>query len=208
VAPAKKPLLRAPPQLASKEFGRIRADTLTGMAFSNVIAVAIITATAATLHAGGITHIDTSAQAAEALRPVAGVFAEILFALGIIGTGLLAVPVLAGSSAYAIGEAQHWPVGLARKPGRAACFYIALATAVLIGGLLNFSSINPIAALFWSAVINGVLAVPVMIVMMIMSGKRAVMGTFVVTGGLRVVGWLSTAVMAASVIAMGLTAVM
>jgi NRAMP (natural resistance-associated macrophage protein)-like metal ion transporter len=207
VARAKKPLLRAPPALALKEFGRIRADTLTGMAFSNLIAVAIMIATAATLHAGGVTRIETSAQAAEALRPIAGAFAEGLFALGILGTGLLAVPVLAGASAYAIGEAKRWPVGLGRKPSRAVGFYLALTTAVVIGGLLNFSSINPIAALFWSAVINGVLAVPVMTVMMLLSSQQAVMGTFAVTGGLRVLGWLSTAVMAVSVIAMGLTAV-
>jgi Mn2+/Fe2+ NRAMP family transporter len=207
IARAKKPLLRAPPPLALKEFGRIRADTLTGMAFSNLIAVAIMIATAATLHAGGVTRIETSAQAAEALRPIAGTFAEGLFALGILGTGLLAVPVLAGASAYAIGEAKRWPVGLGRKPNRAVGFYLALTTAVVIGGLLNFSSINPIAALFWSAVINGVLAVPVMTVMMLLSSQQPVMGTFVVTGGLRVLGWLSTAVMAVSVIAMGLTAV-
>src|SRR5262245_12911126 len=205
IAPAKQPLVRAP-RLALQEFDRIRADTITGMAFSNLIAVAIIIATAATLHAKGVTHIETSAQAAEALRPIAGAFAELLFALGIIGTGLLAVPVLAGASAYAIGEAKHWPVGLARKPSQAIGFYLVLATAVILGGLLNVSPINPIEALYWSAVINGVLAVPVMIVMMLMSARRAIMGKFVVTGGLRLLGWLSTAAMAASVIGMGLAA--
>jgi Mn2+/Fe2+ NRAMP family transporter len=154
-----------------------------------------------------VTHIETSAQAAEALRPIAGAFAEILFALGIIGTGLLAVPVLAGASAYAIGEARRWPVGLARKPRRATGFYLVLSTAVVIGGFLNFSPINPIEALYWSAVINGVLAVPVMTVMMLMSARPAIMGKFVVTGGLRLLGWLSTAAMAASVIGMGLAAI-
>src|SRR6516165_3391478 len=141
------------------------------MAFSNIIAIAIIITTAATLHAHGKTNIETSAQAAEALRPLAGTFAELIFALGIIGTGLLAVPVLAGSTAYAIGEGGKWPVGLSRKPKRAVAFYAVLAFSVLIGIGLNFTPLDPIKALYWSAVINGVLAPPIMILMMLLVGQ-------------------------------------
>jgi Mn2+/Fe2+ NRAMP family transporter len=135
---------------------RIRIDTLVGMGFSNVIAIAIIMTTAATLHANGKTDIESSAQAAEALRPLAGAFAELIFALGIIGTGLLAIPVLAGSTAYAIGEGRKWPVGLSRKPNEAAAFYGVIAVSVLIGIGLNFTPLDSIKALYWSAVINGV----------------------------------------------------
>jgi Mn2+/Fe2+ NRAMP family transporter len=127
---------------------RIRLDTYIGMAFSNLVALAIIVTTAATLHAGGVIDIATSSQAAEALRPVAGPFAFTLFALGIVGTGLLAVPVLAGSAAYAIGEARRWPVGLGRKPERAKAFYATLTIATMVGVALNFSPINPIKALY------------------------------------------------------------
>jgi Mn2+/Fe2+ NRAMP family transporter len=191
-----KPLLRAPTQ-APKAFERIRADTMTGMAFSNVIALAIIMTTAATLHQAGITEIDTSAQAAQALRPIAGDFAFVLFALGIIGTGLLAVPVLAGSAAYAVAEACKWPVGLARKPSRASAFYATLALATGIGMAITFTPINPIKALYWSAVINGVVAVPVMVVMMLMTAQPRVMGKFTIAGPLRWLGWAATIAMAA-----------
>jgi NRAMP (natural resistance-associated macrophage protein)-like metal ion transporter len=188
---------------AQKEFHRIRADTIVGMAFSNLIALSIIITAAATLHASGKTDIQTSAQAAEALKPIAGAFAEWIFALGIVGTGLLAIPVLAGATAYAVGEGRRWPVGLARKPKAAVAFYAVLALSAGIGIALNFTSINPISALYWSAVINGVLAVPVMILLMFMARRKDVMGHFVVGGPLYWLGWLSTAAMAASVVAMG-----
>jgi Mn2+/Fe2+ NRAMP family transporter len=162
---------------ARKEFSRIRADTIIGMAFSNLIALSIIVTAAATLHATGKTDIQTSAEAAEALRPIAGAFAEVIFALGIVGTGLLAVPVLAGAT--------------------------VLALSAGIGIALNFTPINPISALYWSAVINGVLAVPVMVLLMLMARRRDVMGRFVVTGPLFWLGWLSTSAMVLSVVAMG-----
>ncbi|MBI3701730.1 MAG: Nramp family divalent metal transporter [Afipia sp.] len=187
---------------AEKEFHRIRVDTVVGMAFSNLIAVSIMVTAAATLNATGRTDIETSAQAAEALRPVAGAFAEFIFALGIIGTGLLAVPVLAGSAAYAIGEGRKWTVGLARKPREAVSFYAVLALSAGIGILLNFTPISPISALYWSAVINGVLAIPVMILMMFMARRHDVMDKFVIGGPLYWLGWLSTAAMAVCVVAM------
>ncbi len=187
---------------ARKEFHRIRADTIVGMAFSNLIALSIMVTAAATLHAAGKTDIQTSAQAAEALRPIAGAFAEVIFALGIVGTGLLAIPVLAGATAYAVGEGRRWPVGLARKPKEAAAFYSVLTLSAAIGIALNFNSINPISALYWSAVINGVLAVPVMVLLMIMARRKDVMGHFVVGGPLHWLGWLSTAAMLVSVLAM------
>src|SRR5215510_8955333 len=187
---------------ARREFSRIRADTITGMAFSNLIALSIIVTAAATLHAAGKTDIQTSAQAAEALRPIAGPFAEYVFALGIVGTGLLAIPILAGATAYAVGESRQWPVGLARKPKEAVAFYGVLALSGGIGIALNFTPINPISALYWSAVINGVLAVPVMVLLMLMAHHKSVMGRFVVGGPLYWLGWLSTAAMAVSVVAM------
>lgn len=203
VDPAKKPLIRSPTD-AVAEFHRIRADTIVGMAFSTLIALSIIIIAAATLHASGKTDIETSAQAAEALRPIAGAFAEIIFALGIVGTGLLAIPVLAGAAAYAVGEGRRWPVGLARKPNKAVAFYSVLALSAAIGVALNFTPINPISALYWSAVINGVLAVPVMVLLMIMVRRHDVMGRFVVRGPLYWLGWLSTAVMVAAVAGMAI----
>jgi NRAMP (natural resistance-associated macrophage protein)-like metal ion transporter len=197
--PKARPLQRAPEQAAS-EFSRIRIDTYVGMALSNAVALFIIITAAATLNAAGITDIQTSAQAAEALRPVAGRFAFVVFALGIIGTGMLALPVLAGSSAYALGEMAGWHVGLARKPRRAKAFYGCIAVATLIGVLLNFSPVDPIKALFWSAVINGVVAVPIMVLMMILSSNPKVMGQFRLPLPLKLVGWLATAVMAAAAI--------
>jgi NRAMP (natural resistance-associated macrophage protein)-like metal ion transporter len=203
IDPAKKPLIRSPTD-AVAEFHRIRADTIVGMAFSTLIALSIIIIAAATLHASGKTDIETSAQAAEALRPIAGAFAEIIFALGIVGTGLLAIPVLAGAAAYAVGEGRRWPVGLARKPNKAVAFYSVLALSAVIGVALNFTPINPISALYWSAVINGVLAVPVMVLLMIMVRRHDVMGRFVVRGPLYWLGWLSTAVMVAAVAGMAI----
>jgi NRAMP (natural resistance-associated macrophage protein)-like metal ion transporter len=202
IDPDKEPLIDKPLD-AAMEFSRIRADTIVGMAFSNLIALSIIVTAAATLHANGKTDIESSAQAAEALRPIAGAFAEIIFALGIVGTGLLAIPVLAGSTAYAVGEGRRWMVGLDRKPREAAAFYSVLALSAAIGIGLNFTSINPIQALYWSAVINGVLAVPVMVLLMIMSRRKDVMDQFVIKGPLFWLGWLSTGAMTLSVVAMG-----
>ncbi len=196
-----KPLERAPEQ-AKTEFRRIRIDTMVGMAFSNLVALFIVISTAATLHAHGITNIQTSSQAAEALRPIAGPLVFAIFALGIVGTGLLAVPVLAGSAAYAVGEAFGIHVGLARKLMRAKAFYAILAVLMILGALLNFTPIDPIKALFWSAVINGVVAVPVMVMMMLMSTKKATMGRFVLPIPLSIVGWAATLVMAAAAIGM------
>jgi Mn2+/Fe2+ NRAMP family transporter len=193
--PQRAPLIRAWRQ-APRAFARIRADTMAGMAFSNVIAVSIMITTAAALHAKGVTNIETSAQAAQALKPIAGEFASLIFTLGIIGTGLLAVPVLAGSAAYALAESRHWPVGLARQPKEAVAFYFSLIVATMIGVALNFTAINPIKALYWSAVINGVVAVPVMVILMHMAAERKVMGEFTVAGWLRALGWGSTAFMA------------
>ncbi|MDX8534329.1 Nramp family divalent metal transporter [Mesorhizobium sp. VK25A] len=195
--PAAEPLRWAPWQ-ASKAFRRIRADTLVGMAFSNLIGVAIIFTTAATLHKAGVTDIASSTDAAKALEPAAGKFAFIVFSAGIIGTGLLAVPVLAGSAAFAVGEALHWPVGLQRKPKEALAFYGTLAAATALGSGIMFTPIDPIKALYWSAVINGVCAVPVMIVMMLMASRKDVMGEFLVQGWLRGLGWLSTLIMGMS----------
>jgi NRAMP (natural resistance-associated macrophage protein)-like metal ion transporter len=197
----RKPLLRAPRQ-ALDAFSRIRADTLTGMAISNIIALAIICATAATLNKNDITNIETSAQAAEALRPIAGDFAFAVFALGIVGTGLLAVPILAGSAAYAIGEARRWPVGLSRRPKEAIAFYSTLAAATGLGVVITWSSINPIKALYWTAVINGTIALPAMTVMMLMTAQSKVMGKFTIKGWLRWLGWASTLAMGACVVGM------
>jgi NRAMP (natural resistance-associated macrophage protein)-like metal ion transporter len=203
--PQRKPLLKAPRQ-GPDAFERIRLDTYVGMAFSNTVALAIMITTAATLHAAGVTDIQSSSQAAEALRPVAGAFAFTLFALGIIGTGLLAVPVLAGSAAYALGEARKWPIGLARKPRQAKAFYLALAGATLVGILINFSPLDPIRALYWSAVINGIVAVPVMAIMMRMATNAKVMGKFTISPTMRTIGWVATLVMALAVLGMAASA--
>jgi Mn2+/Fe2+ NRAMP family transporter len=181
------------------EFRRIRLDTLIGMGFSNLIAIAIIITTAATLHAKGVTDVQSSAQAAEALKPIAGAFAEFIFALGIVGTGLLAVPVLAGSTAYAIGEGRKWPVGLSRKPRQAVAFYSVLTLSVVLGVLVNFTGIDPIKALYWSAVINGVVAVPIMLAMMLVISGEKLSRSLALPLWLRILGWLATALMALTV---------
>jgi Mn2+/Fe2+ NRAMP family transporter len=199
--PKSEPLKSAPKQ-ARAEFRRIRIDTYLGMFLSNMIGWFIIVSVAATLHAHGIKDIATSAQAAEALRPIAGPFAFLLFALGIIGTGMLAVPVLAGSAAYALAEALEWPTGLARKPRAAKAFYGTVAVATFLGMVFNLLPIDPIKALFWTAVINGVVAVPVMVITMMMASQKRVMGSFTLPLPLTIVGWLATAVMAAVAIAM------
>lgn len=158
-APARQILKRAPHQ-GEGALNRIHLDTFVGMGFSNFIALAIMITVAATLHANDVTDIQTSAQAAQALRPIAGSLAETIFALGVIGTGLLSVPVLAGSAAYAVGEARGWPTGLARQPMEAKAFYAVICIATIVGMIMNFTPIDPIRALYWSAVINGVVAVP------------------------------------------------
>jgi NRAMP (natural resistance-associated macrophage protein)-like metal ion transporter len=202
--PERDALTKAPEQ-GPGAITRIRLDTLVGMAASNLVALAIMLTTAATLNAHGVTDIETSAQAAEALRPIAGSYATAIFALGIVGAGLLSVPVLAGSAAYAIGEARKWPVGLARQPKEALAFYATLAIATLIGMALNFTPVNPIRALFWTAVINGVVAVPVMAVMMVLAARPKVMGEFAIGPWLKGLGWIATGVMALSVVAMAAT---
>lgn len=199
--------LKCAPADGPEELHRIELDTLVGMGFSNLVALAIMLTTAATLHAGGITEIETSAQAAEALRPFAGEYASTIFALGIVGTGLLAVPVLAGSAAYALGEAVGRPVGLAKKPRKAKTFYGAIVAATLIGAGINATAINPIEALYWAAVINGVVSVPVMAMMMLMAGRRDVMGRFIISGPLKLLGWLATLLMAAAVLAMAILSI-
>ncbi len=201
VAPDAAPLVDAPVQ-ADGEIRRIRIDTYVGMGYSNLVSLFIIVTTAATLHAHGVVDIQTADQAAEALRPIAGDFAFAVFAAGIIGTGLLAVPVLAGSAAYAVGEALHWPTGLARLPKDAKAFYATIAVATLIGIGINFVDIDPIKALFWTAVLNGVIAVPLMALMMVMAMEPKVMGRFVLPRSLWIMGWIATVAMALVVGAM------
>ena len=195
--PLRQPLLRRPRQ-ANSALARIRVDTLVGMGFSNLVALAILITSAVTLHARGLAQIQTASQAAAALRPVAGASAFILFALGIVGTGLLSVPVLAGSAAYALGEARRWPVGLSRRPLEAKAFYASIALATLLGALANFLHIDPIKALLWAAVINGLVSVPVMVMVMLLGSRRDIMGKFRISMRLKLTGWTATLVMAAA----------
>jgi Mn2+/Fe2+ NRAMP family transporter len=188
--------VRRSPRSAPGQFRRMRLDTLTGMAFSNLVALAIILATAATLNRQGITQIDTAAQAAEALRPIAGSFAFGLFAIGIIGTGFLAVPVLAGSAAFAVAEIFGWKEGLEYQPQQAAGFYSIIVVATVMGVLIDWSPIDPIRALFWSAVLNGLAAVPLMIALMVVVSSTRIMGKFTASRPLMVLGWAATLVMA------------
>ena len=191
-----KPLMVSPRRVAGPELARIRADTLIGMGFSHIVALFIVVATAATLHAHGVTRIDSAAQAAGALRPIAGDLAFALFAAGIIGTGLLAVPVLAGSAAYAVSEAFGWVEGLDRRPREAKAFYAVIALATGGGIALNLLAIDPMRALYWSAVVNGLLAPPLMVVTMLIARNPRVMHRLTISPGLALGGWLSTAVMA------------
>jgi len=200
-ARGEKPLVEAPEQ-ARAALKRIKLDTYIGMAFSNLVAFCIMLTAVTTLHLHGITDIQSSSQAAQALRPIAGDFAFLLFSAGIIGTGLLAVPVLAGSAAYGIAEAFRWRNGLGLDLAKARGFYGIIILATVLGICLNFTPIDPIKALFWSAVINGVVAVPVMIIMMLMARKKEIMGAFVVKRRVLVLGWAATAVMAVMVAAM------
>lgn len=202
--PGEQRLTRAQ-QEAQQQFHRIRVDTYAGMAFSNLVAFFIVLTAAVTLHAHGVTDIQTATQAAQALEPLAGRFTFLLFSLGLIGTGLLAVPVLAGSAAYAVGEALRWPVGLQRTPLEARGSYGLLTVATLLGVALNFSPIDPLRALYWSAIVNGVSAGPVMVMLMLMASNPRVMRQFTIPRGLRVMGWLATGVMVAAGAALLLT---
>ena len=197
-------LLRHPEE-APAALRWIRRDTLLGMGFSNLIAYFIILATAATLHAHGITQIETASQAAEALRPLAGSFCFLLFSLGIIGTGLLALPVLAGSAAFAVGEALKFRTSLEDKPSHAKRFYGVLIFSTLLGMLLIYVGLNPIRALFWSAVINGIISAPIMVVIMLMASRLKIMGAFTILSVWRWLGWAATAVMLIAVILFFLT---
>lgn len=195
-------VLKRHPEQAPFQLKRISQDTYVGMAFSNAVAFFIMLAVATTLHANGITDIQSSAQAAKALRPLAGDLAYLLFTMGILGTGLLAIPVLAGSAAYAVGEALHWPCSLERKAKHAKGFYAVLSVAILIGLALNLLHVNPIRALFWTAVINGVASGPIMVMTMLMATSRKVMGEVTIGLRQRILGWAATAVMLAAAVTM------
>jgi len=196
-----KPLLQDP-AASGKELRRIRWDTWSGMFYSDISAYFIILATAVTLHVAGITDIQTAAQAASALRPLAGQFAFMLFAVGILGVGLIGVPVLAGSGAYALSEAMGWTWGLERKTKDARGFYGVIIVSVLMALVIQYSPINPMKALFWSAVINGVVAVPLMAVIIVLVSKPSVMGKYTASRPLVVLGWIATAIMGAAAVMM------
>jgi NRAMP (natural resistance-associated macrophage protein)-like metal ion transporter len=187
--------LRRAPRQARLQLERIRLDTYTGMALSNTVAFFIILTAASTLHAHGVTDVATSEQAASALEPLAGHFAAALFAAGIVGTGLLAIPVLSASAAYGVGEACRWSVSLEKTAGQAAQFYGVISAATLVGLCLNFARIDPVKALFWSAVLNGLVAGPLMAVIMTIASSKKVMGKFALTPYLRIAGWFATLVM-------------
>lgn len=200
-----KPLHVTPRSRAAAEIRRIRTDTLIGMGFSHLTALFILIATATTLHAHGITDIETSAQAAAALRPIAGDLAFALFAVGIVGTGLLAVPVLAGSAAYAVSETFDWTEGLNRRPKEAKAFYATIAVATLGGVLINLLPVDPVKALYWAAVVNGVLATPLMVVMLLIARNRRAMGRMTLSTPMTIMGWISAAVMAGASLTLFLT---
>lgn len=198
----KLPLTDAPPAAARHELQRIEVDTFVGMGMSNLIAFFIILTTAVTLHQRGITDIQTSAQAAQALRPVVGSLAFVIFSLGVIGTGLLAVPVLAGSTAYATAETFDWDKGLEKPFAKARSFYAVIIVSMIVAVGVLFSPLDPIKALFWSAVINGIIAVPILAAMMIFASRRDEMGVFIATPAQRIFGWVTTLVMAGAVAGM------
>jgi Mn2+/Fe2+ NRAMP family transporter len=183
------------PDAGPAELRRIRWDTWSGMFVSNLTAYFIMLATAVTLHVSGVADIETAAQAAGALRPLAGDFAFLLFAIGIIGVGLIGVPVLAGSAAYALSEAMGWKSGLERKPKNARGFYGVIAVSVLLGLVIQYSPISPMKALFWSAVINGVVAVPLMVVIILIASSKSVMGAFTASRPILALGWIGAAIM-------------
>jgi len=195
------PLLRDA-HAAGRELRRIRWDTWSGMFYSDITAYFIILATALTLNLAGVTNIETAAQAASALRPLAGDFAFLLFALGILGVGLIGVPVLAGSAGYALCEAMGWNWGLERKAADARGFYGVIAVSVLAGLGIQYSPIGPMKALFWSAVINGVVAVPLMVVVILLVSRKSVMGAFTASRTIIALGWIAVVVMAAAAVLM------
>jgi NRAMP (natural resistance-associated macrophage protein)-like metal ion transporter len=196
------PYLKRYPSKAKDELGRIRMDTLIGMGFSNFVAICIMVAAAATLHAQGVNHIESSAQAAEALKPVAGQFAFIVFAVGIIGTGLLSVPVLAGSTAYAVAESFGWKEGLGKKLSDAKAFYATIVVATLGSVAVTMVGLDPVRALYWSAVVNGVLATPLIIVMVMMARNRAIMGELKAPRWMIAISIFTAVIMGLSTIAM------
>jgi len=199
--------LREHPEYVAEHLSRIKEDTFVGMTFSNVIALFIVIATAVTLNEHGITNIQTSAQAAEALRPVAGEFAFAVFAMGIIGTGLLAVPVLAGSAAYAVSEVFGWRAGLSHGFREARGFYLIIIAATGIGSAMGAFEVDPIRALVWSAIVNGVISVPIMVVLMRMGQSHELMGSYTISRRHRVFGWAATLVMAIAVAMLFITSV-
>lgn len=199
--PTNKPLKNAPRQ-TNKNLSRIKIDNLIGMGFSNFVAFCIILTVAVTLHANGVTNIDSSAEAAKALKPIAGDFAFLLFSLGIIGTGLLAIPVLAGSAAYAMAGAFDWDCSLELAPAKAKRFYAIIGISIVVGIALCFAPINPIKALYWSAVINGVLAIPIMVLIMFMVNNKKVVGNIPISGSLNTMGIICTLAMTCAVVMM------
>ena len=200
-APGEKPLRRAPYQ-ARVQLERVRLDTYVGMGASNLVAFFVVLTAAVTLHAQGVHDISSASQAAQALAPVAGHLASAVFSIGIIGTGLLAVPVLAGSAAYGLAETMHWKWGLERKPASASRFYAVIVLATLAGVAMNFADINPMKALYWTAVINGVIAMPILAAVMIVASRRSVMGPLVISPRLKLLGWTATVVMAGCALGM------
>jgi NRAMP (natural resistance-associated macrophage protein)-like metal ion transporter len=197
--------LKVAPEQGDSQLGRMEADTWFGMAVSNVVAFFVMLTAAVVFHAHGITDIQTTTQAAEALRPVAGDFAHLLFSFGLVGTGLLALPVLAGSSAYAVAEAMQWPTGLEKSPRAASGFYLLIAVSTIGGVGLNVLKFDPIRALFWSAVINGVASAPIMVAIMLLADRRDVMGEFTLPARLRILGWSATVVMSGMAVALLVT---
>ena len=191
--------LRKHAEYVAEHLSRIKQDTFVGMTFSNLIALCIVIATAVTLNEHGMTQIQTSAQAAEALRPVAGEFAFAVFAMGIIGTGLLAVPVLAGSAAYAVSELFGWRAGLSRGFRQARGFYLIIIAATGIGTAMSAFEVDPIRALVWSAIVNGVISVPIMVVLMLIGQSKKLMGSYTISFRHRFFGWAATLVMGAAV---------
>ena len=200
-AKQEKPLKLAPEQ-SGVQLRRMKIDTNVGMLISNVVAFCIMLTAGAVLHSKGIYKIDSAAQAAEALRPVAGNLTFFLFAGGIVGTGMLAIPTLAGSTAYATAETFRWPKGLDRKYYQAWGFYAVVAVSTLLGIAINLTPIDPMQALYWSAVLNGVIAVPLMVMIMLMARRRAIMGKFIASTALTIGGWAATAAMAIASLAL------
>jgi Mn2+/Fe2+ NRAMP family transporter len=195
--------LRVAPEQARRHLRRLRLDTAVGMGFSNAIAFFMIVATAATLHARGLTHIETTAEAARALEPIAGHLAAWLFSLGVVGTGMLALPVLAGSAAYAVASLLHVRKGLDQPLAAARAFYAILAAAMLLGAAVGVSGLPPIKALVWSAVVNAVISVPIMVAVMVAASHRRIVGELALPRAWRLLGWVATALMAAATVAMG-----